>query len=108
MYTAHSQSVDAITDGFPSPTLPKHPGKLRHRLIQDTHRLLTANTASIESPRHGGQNIHLKIVLTTTQYSFVSRDPFIRPTNPGRTPSILAWTTPSGEKAPLREHAKQR
>ena len=105
---AHTQSVETITDGLPSPTLPKHPGKPIYGSIQYTHRILTANAASIKSPRGGGQNGHIGIVLTTTQYALVSRDPFIRPTNPGRTPHIPEWTTPSNKKALLHENAKQR
>ena len=50
--------------------------------IQDTYRLLTANTTSIEIPVGGGQNGHLGIVLTATQYALVSQVPFIRPTDP--------------------------
>ena len=84
----HSQSVNAITDSFPSPTLPKQPGKLIYGSIQDTHCLLTANAASIESPCGGGQNGHFGIVPTTTQYDLISRDPFIRPTDLCRTPNI--------------------
>ena len=62
----HTQSVDAITEGFPSPTLPKHPGKPSYGSIRDTHRLLTVNAASIESPCDGGQNGHIGFILTTT------------------------------------------
>ena len=105
---AHAQSVDSITEGFPSPTLPKHPGKPRYGSIRDTHRLLTVNAASIKSPRVRGQNGHIGIILKTTQYALVSRDPFIRPTDPGHTPHILAWKTPFDEKALLCDNAKQR
>ena len=65
---AHTQLVDAITDGLLSPTLPKQPGKPRYGSIRYTHSLLTANAASIESHRGGGKNGHLGILLTTTQY----------------------------------------
>ena len=68
---AHAQSVDAITNGFPSPTLPKQMGKMSYGYIRDTHRLLTANAASIESPRGGGQKSQLGLVLTTTQYVLI-------------------------------------
>ena len=45
----HTQSVDAITYGFPSSTLPKHPGKPDYVSIQDTHRSLTVNAVPIDS-----------------------------------------------------------
>ena len=105
---AHAQSVDTITDGFLPPTLPNQPGKPSYGSIRDTHRLLTANTESIESPCGRVQNGNLGIVFKTTQYALVSRDPFIRPNDPGFTPVIPAWTTPFDENFLLRNHAEQR
>ena len=104
---AHAQSVDVITDGFFSPTLPEQPVKPIYGSIRDTHCLLTVNAALINSPRGRVKNGHLRLVLTTTQYALVSRDPFICPTDPGHTPSIPVWTTPFNEKALLWKHAKQ-
>ena len=88
-------------------TPPKQPVKPSYSSIQDMHCLLTANAASIESPRGGGQNRHPRIILTTTQYPLVSRDPFICSTDPGCTTHIPALTNPFDEKALLRKHAKQ-
>ena len=105
---AHAQLVDVITGGFMTPTLPKQPGKPSYRSIQDTHCLLTADTASTKSPCGGGHNSHLGLVLNMTQYALVSIYPFIRPTNPGRTPRIPSWTILFDKKALLYEHAKQR
>ena len=62
--------------------------------------------ASIKSPRGGGQNGHIRIFLTETQYARVSQFPSVLPTNPCCSPTIPACTTPSNEKALLREHAK--
>ena len=103
----HAQSFDAISDGFPSRTLPKQTGKPSYGPIQDMHHLLTVNAMLSDIPCGGVQNGHLGLVLMTTKYSLVSRDPFIPPTNPGCTPHIPAWTTPFDEKVLLREHAKQ-
>ena len=105
---AHAQKFDAIADGFLSPTLPKHMGKLGYWSIQDTHHLLTANAAWIEGPCGRGQNSHLGLVLTKTQYAIVSQVPLVRPTNPGCKPNIPSWTNPFDKKALLRELAKQR
>ena len=85
---AHAQLVDAITDGFPSPTLPKQPGKPSYSSIRDTHCLLTANAVLIDSPRGRGHNGHLGLVLTATQYALVCQVPSVRPTNPGCTLNI--------------------
>ena len=105
---AHAQLFNAITDGFPSSTLPKQLEKPSYVSIRDTHRLLTANAASIESSCSRGQNCHLGLILTTTQYALVFRDPFIFPTYPGCTPHFLAWKNPFNKKALLHKHAKKR
>ena len=102
---AHDQSVDAITYGFPSPTLPKQPGKASYRSIRDTHFLLAANAASIDSSSDRGQNGHLRIFLMTMKYALVSQVSFVRPADPGCTPNIPEWMTPFEEKALLREHS---
>ena len=104
----HVQSAGAITNGFSYPTLPKRPVKPSYGSIRDTHCFLTANTASIKSPRCRGQNGHLGLVLMTTQYSLVSQVPSVRLTDPSRTPNIPAWKNPSEDKALLCKHAKQR
>ena len=104
----NDQWVDAITNGFSSPTLLKQTGKPSYVSIRDTHRLLTANAASIKSPRKRDQNGHLGLVLTATQHSLVCQVPFIRPTDSGHTTNIPAWKTPFDEKSLLREHTEQR
>ena len=75
---------------LPIPNHPKQPGKLDYAYIQDIHRLLTTNVALIGSLRLGGCNGHLGIVLSVTQYALVRKVPFVRPTNPGQTPTIPA------------------
>ena len=102
---SHTLLVDAINNGFPSPSLSKKTGKPDYASIQDMRRLLTTNTAPIESPRGGVQNGHLGLALTSTQYARVSQVPFVRLTDPGRTPTIPALTTPFDEKAILHEQA---
>ena len=99
--------INAINDGFLSPTLPKQPGKPTYRSIQDTLCLLTTNAASIESPHTWGQNGHFGISPTTRHYTLVSRDPFICRIDTGRTPSILAWKIPFNKKTLLCEHFEQ-
>ena len=74
---SHALLVDAIIDVFPSPNLIKHPGKWYYVSIRDTHSILTANAASIKSPRGGGQNGHLGLVLMATQCAFVGQVPFV-------------------------------
>ena len=100
--------VYAITDCFPSPTLPKQPGKPDYSYIRDTHHLLTTNVAWIKIPRGGFHNGYLGLVLTVTQYPLISQVPFVCMTDPGRTPTILEWTTPFDKKALIREHTELR
>ena len=104
---AHAQLLDAITDGLPSPNLPKQIGKTSYISIRDTQFLLTGNAELIESHCGGGQNIQPGLILTATQYTLVYQVPFVRQTDPGRTPNIPVWTNPFKEKALLCEHAKQ-
>ena len=91
---AHVQLVETIIEDIPSPILSKQWVNLYYASIRDTHCLLTANAASIESPRGGGHNGHLGLVLTATQYALVIQVLFFLPTNPGRTPTIPAWSSP--------------
>ena len=49
----HTLLVDAINDGFPSMSLPKHQGKLYNDPIRDIHIFLANNTALIDIPRGG-------------------------------------------------------
>ena len=103
----HIQLVNAITDGFPSLTLPKQLGKPEYASFQDSHCLLTATVASIESPCVGRQNVHIGHVMTATQYAFVSQLSFVHQTDPGRTPTIPALITPFDKKALICDHTEQ-
>ena len=86
----HKLSDDAIVDSLPYLSLPKQPVKPDYTSIQDTHRLLTNNVASINNPNRGGENGHIGLILVATQYALIIPVPFIGPTNPGQTPTIPA------------------
>ena len=98
----HTLSVNATINGFPSLSLPNQPGGPKYAAIWDNHRLLTESAVSIKSPHGGGQNRHLGIVLTAKQYALISPVPFVRPTEPGQTPTIPAWIAPFDEKNTTR------
>ena len=104
----HSQLVDAVTNSFLSPTLPNQPGKSSYGSIQDNHRLLTANVVSIKSPCGRGQNGHLGIVVTATQYALVCQVPFVCLTENGCTPKFPLCKTSFDKKALLCKNTKQR
>ena len=105
---AQYQSVNAISNGFLSPTLTKKMGKLYCTSIQDTHHILIDNSASIKSRRSGVQNGHLGIVLREKQYSLVRKPPFVCPTDPDRMSTIPVWKNSFDKKALIREHNKHR
>ena len=99
--------VDVIIDVLKYTSLPKHPGKLYYATIRDTHCLLTENAAPIDIPLGGGQKDYLCLVLTATHYSLISPSPFIRPTNPNRTPTITTWAPSVEEKRLLRDNKEK-
>ena len=78
-----ASAVDATVEGFPTPSLPKHPGKPEYAAIKDTHQLLTANTASVECDLRGGQNSYLGLILPPEQYEQVSGSAFVLPPDSG-------------------------
>ena len=95
---AHTLLVDTIIDSFPSPSFPGHTGKPDYASIVETHSLLTKNVVSTNIPHGGVQNGHLGLVLTATQYEIVIPFPFVRPTDPGQTPTIPDWGSPFNKK----------
>ena len=103
-----ASAVDATVEGFPTPLLPKHPGKPDYAAIRETHQLLTANAASVECNLGGGHNGYLGLILPPDQYACVSGTAFILPPKPGRMEKVPEWTPPTEEKRLLIENAEQR
>ena len=103
-----ASAVDATVEGFPTPLLPKHPGKPDYAAIRETHQLLTANAASVECNLGGGHNGYLGLILPPEQYERLSGTAFILPPDPGRTAHVPARTAPAEEKRALREYTKKR
>ena len=99
--------VDSTVEGFPTPSLTKHAVNTDYASIKEKHKLLTANAASIECDLSGGQNGYIRIILLPEQYSRVSGNEFVRPSNLVRTAHISAWAQPTKEKRILRKHPEQ-
>ena len=84
----NESAVDAIVEGFPTPSLPKHSYKTDYSAIKDTHQLLTANVVSIECNLSRGRNGYIGLILPPKQYACISVTAFVLPPYPGRTSHI--------------------
>ena len=89
-----SFNIDSISEGFPTPFLPKQLGKPNYYTIKELRQLLTVNAASVERSLGGGQNGYLGIVLPYDQYSLIAVTPFFLSTKPGRTATVTSCTSP--------------
>ena len=78
---------------FPHQTIPSQPGMPTYETIQETHMLLKANAASIQSELGGGAHGLLGLALSPTAYQTITGSPFVPPVNPGTLPAIPALQT---------------
>ena len=99
-------TVEAIKEGFPHLSIPRHPGEPTYEAIHAVHNLLKANAASMPSDLGGGDHGLLGLVLSATVYSQVAGalNPFTRPANPGSTPTIPALSTGEQTRRLERDH----
>ena len=49
IYTSDAATVNAIVEGFPTPSRPNNSENFDYAVITDTHQLLTVNAVSVES-----------------------------------------------------------
>ena len=96
-----TSEVDATVEGFPTPSLPKHSSKTDYAIIKETHKILTANAASVKCDLGGGQHGYLGLILPPEQYEQVSGTAFILPPDPDRTAHVQAWTAQTEDKRVL-------
>ena len=95
-------AVNAIVEGFSTPSLPKHSGNPDYAAIKETHQLLTLNAASGKCNLSGGHNSYFDLILPPEQYSCVSGTAFFLPPDPGQTAHVPEWTVPTEEKRVIR------
>ena len=97
-------TVEAIKEGFPHLTIPRQPGKPTYESIHAVHALLKANAASIASELGGGAHGLLGLTLNPATYVQLAGVAFMRPVNPGTTPTIPAGSTGETVRRIERQH----
>jgi hypothetical protein len=96
-------TVDDVINGFEHPTIAPIHGDPNYKTIHSIQKGLNANAALVYSYRGGGNHGHLGAIILPTRYAAISPVPFVPPTNPGRTATILADTPPEA-RAMLERH----
>ena len=84
---------ESLIESFPNPDVPKIEGRPTYESIANLKTLLSANAASVQSGRGGGNNGYLGIVLSDAVYTTVSATPWVNPPYPGPTPTIPQGAT---------------
>ena len=61
-------NVDALTENFPFPIIPKINGKPTRKDIEKLQKKIYANAAAIQSELGGGAHGHLGLTITLADY----------------------------------------
>jgi hypothetical protein len=86
-------SVDKILDSFPIQNVPPIIGEPTFESINNLHRVLKTNAASVPTALGGGVLGHLTLVLPAAEYANLSATAFPAPNNPGATIVPVAGAT---------------
>ena len=86
-------TVETIREGFSYPSIDKQPGYPTYAIINEVHKKLKTNSASVHSNLGGGQHGLLDLTLQDRTYTTLTGVPFILPTNPGTGPTIPAGSS---------------
>ena len=74
---------------FPNKEVTKISGEPTYYTLQNLHKQIKSNAASVPSTLGGGQHGHLGLVLDPLKYKTISLVPFQRPVDPGATPPFV-------------------
>ena len=85
-------NIDYISTNFEYPTFTKIQGTPTYEPLKNIKNEMNANVASVPCDLGGGENGHLGIMITTTEYANISHVNYVRPVHPG-TLNIPAGTT---------------
>ena len=88
-----SDTIDAIVDAFPHPSLTPIDGLPTFASIRNMQVELNANAASVHSNLGNGQLGLLYLTIDRTTYETLSDVVFVEPPNPGPVPEIPANAT---------------
>ena len=99
-------NVDALKEGFPHLSIPRHPGEPTYEAIHAVHKLLKADASSVPSDLGGGQHGLLGLMRNPAVYTQVAGpvNAFVRPINPGSTPTIPARSNGEQTRRIERDH----
>lgn len=97
---------ESLIESFPNPDVPKIEGRPSYETMANLRTLLSANAASVQSGRGGGNNGYLGIVLSDAVYTTVSATPWANPPYPGPTPVIPAGATAAVTGEIVRQHTE--
>jgi hypothetical protein len=86
-------TIDTLVAGFPFPTISPIVGEPNYDSIATVHRLLNANSASIQSHLGNGRLGLLFLTVSPTVYNTLSATPFVPPVNPGPSPIVPDGST---------------
>jgi hypothetical protein len=100
-------SVDKILDSFPIQTVPPIIGEPTFESINNLHRVLKTNAASVPTALGGGVLGHLTLVLPAAEYANLSATAFPAPNNPGATIVPVAGATAAQLATAERVHKEQ-
>ena len=84
-------NVDYINSVFEYPVLSKVIGKHTYSSLKTIKDELKANAGKVQCELGGGNNGHLRLLLSNTEQGLVSTTPYIRPVHPG--PIVPVGTT---------------
>jgi translation initiation factor 2B subunit (eIF-2B alpha/beta/delta family) len=75
-------NIDYVKTYFEFPTLTKVHGEPTYEALQEIKDEIKANAAAVESELGGGNNGHLGLVLSPTEYTRVHATAYVRPIQP--------------------------
>ena len=85
--------METIIENFPYPIIPKIKGKPDRKDLEKLQKMIFANATAIESTLGGGAHGYLGIAMEDAEYHTLTGAHFVRPPNPGLTPTIPAGAT---------------
>ena len=98
--------IEAITQGFPFPTITKIQGRPTFEDIKNVHKKLAANVSSVLTTLGGGNHGYLGLVVSAAAYQRLTGAALVTPFNPGQTPLIPAGVT-AAQMAGIRDTHKE-
>jgi hypothetical protein len=98
-------TVEDVIASFPHPVLPSVPGEPDYHNLHAIHKMLRANTRSIDTHLGGGAFGHLGIIISDIAYEGISLlTAWVNPTFPGRAPVVIEGGGKSAQISAAKNH----